>query len=446
MRIAVNALTNQLSSAYYDANGNVTSGAGATLAYDVSNRLEYAQETGGGIEYYGYAPDNKRVFRQLASGQQQLTFYGARGEKLGVYQISGGAASLISQYVWFGKKLIFDGNPVYPDRLGTNRSSGASYTSYSTFLGTAGAPSRYLPYGEELTSTPNDHMKFGTYTRDSYTGLDYADQRYYASTYGRFNTTDPSAKSAKSDTPRSWNRYAYVQGDPANRKDPRGLDICDDDPDYCDGFFQDPYGENDGTSFSLPCGTFTLNQIDSDPDIGTYCLGPGVTPAQVAPGQSGSSAASPCQNWGCMPAAETQALADLAKPDCAKLFNGHDPSAVLQAIIAGTQYGNVSFNLQSPIVAATTQLKYAITGNWRRKRTVKTATININTYSDPNGVYWNTGNAANNAITLIHELGHVFDWEFGSSSTTIVYDANPDGTPNNQAEAANAAALVPCEQ
>ena len=176
--IAVNAATNQLSSAYYDANGNVTSGAGATLAYDVSNRLEYAQETGGGIEYYGYAPDNKRVFRQLASGQQQLTFYGARGEKLGVYQISGGAASLISQYVWFGKKLIFDGNPVYPDRLGTNRSSGASYTSYSTFLGTAGAPSRYLPYGEELTSTPNDHMKFGTYTRDSYTGLDYADQRY----------------------------------------------------------------------------------------------------------------------------------------------------------------------------------------------------------------------------------------------------------------------------
>jgi YD repeat-containing protein len=32
--IPVNAATNQLSSAYYDANGNMTSGAGATLAYD----------------------------------------------------------------------------------------------------------------------------------------------------------------------------------------------------------------------------------------------------------------------------------------------------------------------------------------------------------------------------------------------------------------------------
>ena len=147
--------------------------------------------------------------------------------------------------------------------MGTNRSSGTSYTSYNTFLGTAGAPSRYLPYGEELTSTPSDHIKFGTYNRDSYTGLDYADQRFYASTYGRFMTPDPSAKSAKDGTPGSWNRYSYVQGDPVNRKDPRGLDICEDDPDYCDGFFTDPYGENDGTSFASPnCGTLTLDQID----------------------------------------------------------------------------------------------------------------------------------------------------------------------------------------
>jgi RHS repeat-associated protein len=242
--IAVNASTNQLSSAYYDANGNMTSGAGATLAYDVSNRLAYAQETGGGIEYYGYAPDNKRVFRQLTSGQQQFTFYGARGEKLGVYSISGGAASLISQYVWFGRKLIFDGNPVYPDRLGTNRSSGASYTSYSTFLGTAGAPSRYLPYGDELTSTPNDHVKFGTYNRDSYTGLDYADQRFYASTYGRFMTPDPYGGSARSGSPLTWNRYSYVMGDPVNHSDRRGLD--------CDPYSGDPCNdENNGIGNSV---------------------------------------------------------------------------------------------------------------------------------------------------------------------------------------------------
>ena len=75
----------------------------------------------------------------------------------------------------------------------------------------------------------------GTYTRDSFTGLDYADQRFYASTYGRFNTADPYRASAGADDPGSWNRYAYVQGDPVNYLDPHGLfgckpEVCQSDP------------------------------------------------------------------------------------------------------------------------------------------------------------------------------------------------------------------------
>jgi len=65
--------------------------------------------------------------------------------------------------------------------------------------------------------------KFGTYTRDSYTGLDYADQRYYASTFGRFNTADPKRGSARKRSPATWNRYVYVHGDPVSRTDPTGL-------------------------------------------------------------------------------------------------------------------------------------------------------------------------------------------------------------------------------
>jgi RHS repeat-associated protein len=63
----------------------------------------------------------------------------------------------------------------------------------------------------------------------TYTGLDYADQRYYASTYGRFNTPDPYAGSFNSRNPLSWNRYLYTLGDPGNRNDPRGLDGSDTD-------------------------------------------------------------------------------------------------------------------------------------------------------------------------------------------------------------------------
>ncbi len=51
------------------------------------------------------------------------------------------------------------------------------------------------------------------------------DQRYYASGYGRFNTADPIKSSAGPNDPGSWNRSAYVQGDPVNFGDPTGL-LC----------------------------------------------------------------------------------------------------------------------------------------------------------------------------------------------------------------------------
>jgi RHS repeat-associated protein len=59
------------------------------------------------------------------------------------------------------------------------------------------------------------------------TGLDYADQRFYASTYGRFNTADPYQASGGPGDPASWNRYSYTRGDPINRHDPRGLMDCE---------------------------------------------------------------------------------------------------------------------------------------------------------------------------------------------------------------------------
>jgi hypothetical protein len=52
--------------------------------------------------------------------------------------------------------------------------------------------------------------------------VDYADQRYYASAYGRFATTDPQYAGTLSN-PQSLNLYSYVLGDPVNGNDPRGL-------------------------------------------------------------------------------------------------------------------------------------------------------------------------------------------------------------------------------
>lgn len=49
------------------------------------------------------------------------------------------------------------------------------------------------------------------------------DQRFYASTYGRFNTADPSTANVEYPNPISWNLYAYVDGDPVGSSDPDGL-------------------------------------------------------------------------------------------------------------------------------------------------------------------------------------------------------------------------------
>jgi RHS repeat-associated protein len=223
--IPVNGATNRLSNASYDANGNMISGAGATLGYDEANRIVSAAEYSGGTEYYAYAPDGKRMFRMEADGvTQEWTFWGARGEKLGTFamvynQYVGNSAHpyqpVLNPTLSFAGRTIWDGGkPLVQDRIGTNRATGA----------------RYYPFGDEITSTANDAVKFGTYHRDGFTGLDYADQRYYASTYGRFSTADPAKSSAKPGNPGTWNRYAYASGDPVNKNDPTGLYVeCDDD-------------------------------------------------------------------------------------------------------------------------------------------------------------------------------------------------------------------------
>ena len=165
--IPVTAATNRLTNAYYDANGNMTSGGGASMAYDEANRISAVSATSGGTEYYGYAADNKRVYwlgqdRSLNGPTEHIIFYGSHGEKLGVFWLTCTDSSCAlggqQSYVWFAGKMIWESTAyvqnsglVMQDRLGTNRGTGA----------------RFYPYGDEITSTANQQTKFATYNRDS---------------------------------------------------------------------------------------------------------------------------------------------------------------------------------------------------------------------------------------------------------------------------------------
>ncbi len=272
--IAVNAGTNQLTNSNYDLNGNMLTGVGATFTYDGASRGGSVTEVSGGTEYFGYSPDNKLVYRNTAAGVEEITFYGAYGEKL--WNSSTGS------YLWFAGRLIADGNSaVFQDRVGTNRSNGQYNFSYpfTCFDGIA-CGARYYPYGDEITSTPNERTKFGSYYRDSFTEVDYADQRWYASAYGRFMTADPYRASGGPKSPASWNRYSYTRGDSVNRYDPRGLDDCDpDDPSdcVCDSDGQNCYACDPDAPDCENCA----NPID--PDAPGPCLPPPTVPSPPPP-------------------------------------------------------------------------------------------------------------------------------------------------------------------
>ena len=178
------------------------------MTYDEANRVFSAAETSGGIEFYGYAADNRRFYKYTSTGTEELTFYGGHGENLGVFSITFDPAYLTVNInpaatdIWFAGQMVLESSTsAKMDRLGTNRATSGPFYAY----------------GEAITPPSSDREKFATYTRDRYTEFDYADQRYYASTYGRFNTADPYQASGGPSDPGSWNRYSYTRGDPVNR-------------------------------------------------------------------------------------------------------------------------------------------------------------------------------------------------------------------------------------
>src|SRR5579884_1941837 len=65
------------------------------------------------------------------------------------------------------------------------------------------------------------------------TGLDYALNRYYSAPMGRFLSAVPYGGSMDPENPQSFNRYAYVMGDPVNGNDPTGLGGENDGAFYC---------------------------------------------------------------------------------------------------------------------------------------------------------------------------------------------------------------------
>ena len=131
---------------------------------------------------------------------------------------------------------------MYVTLMTSDRYFGGKRLAPQDRLGSAGD---FYPWGEAKGgNNPPDTWSYATYWRDSASGLDYANNRYYSNAYGRFMTPDPyraiATSSSDPASPQSWNRYSYVEDDPVNANDPRGLLPCYNCPNA------DGDGVNDG--------------------------------------------------------------------------------------------------------------------------------------------------------------------------------------------------------
>ncbi len=206
--------------------------------------------TGSGTEMYAYDWQNRRVWKKYANGTEELYVYGCDGKRLATFTVTvvNGTLTLTVKdlNVHFGGRLIRSrGISTIQTRLNHVKAWACQQTGASS--------TDYLPYGEELATTTQDREKFGAYVRDSGSGIDYAHNRYYSNSLGRFLTPGPYDGSARLDEPDSWNRYSFVCNDPVNKADSSG---CDDYWDSGDG---DGGGGDAGGIYDPLAGVFDSN-------------------------------------------------------------------------------------------------------------------------------------------------------------------------------------------
>ncbi len=243
MNLTVDPNTNRITSSgfSYDAAGNLTASPGASgpnaFSYDSENRLTVAN----GLNYR-YGSSGERLFDGA-----NWHFYGPDGTHLGkLTQNTTGASNWydFTDEMHFAGRLVWQNRfPVMTDRLGSvvqmslrDRVNSYAYYPQGQWIANMPAPDQSIPGCWPNCGGGGDSVMdvaFGTYHRDGYwsnitgsfvtRGLDYAQNRFYDPARGRFTTPDPS-ESARVGTPLTWNRYAYVTGDPINLNDPTGFE------------------------------------------------------------------------------------------------------------------------------------------------------------------------------------------------------------------------------
>ncbi len=256
---------------------------------------------------------------------------------------------------------------------------------------------------------------YGTYKMSTRANAYYARNRWYDSAMGRFTTPDPYAASATLTNPNSWNRYAYVGGDPVNFNDPSGLFMRVPDPISP----IDPYIQAFILGWTKNGSERRVRRINEvEQEIARMAR---LSNARVA------------RTTRLLNTAIQDALAALEDPDCAGLFgvqgDALDPRDVLKGLASGQSgYGyflvsEIKQVKSSAVTNAQTepQFGYATSPAGTLVNTgINGVVITINTA--PNTPFNRTATPTDRATTVLHELGHAFNWLPGAGGSFVQND------------------------
>lgn len=228
----------------YDANGNLTTGAGRTTTWTASNMVKTVSAGNAGLRF-NYSPERER-FEEIYSrngADQRATVYisSAGGEGLFFEEETGPAGTKIKHYVRAGGATVAMiqcaaspctalGNTStqywHDDHLGSvsavTNSFGAvlERMAYEPFGkrrnadGVADVNGTLVPSSTDRGFTEHEHM--------DEVGLINMNGRVYDAALGRFLSADPTIPDA--DNLQSYNRYSYTFNRPLAMTDPSGFD------------------------------------------------------------------------------------------------------------------------------------------------------------------------------------------------------------------------------
>lgn len=210
---SVNTANNRLNGYVFDNAGNtVRDPQSRRFTYDGENKqvkvetLDLNSNPVSTVGEYSYDGDGRRIKKHVPStGEVTVFVYDAAGKSIAEYstQISEDA------------KVSYTTS----DHLGSPR-------ILTDENGTIISRRDFHPFGEKIDrpayGADDIRKQFTGYERDSETGLDFAQARYFAYGHGRFSSPDNFLNDTSAADPASWNLYAFVRNNPLNLVDPSG--------------------------------------------------------------------------------------------------------------------------------------------------------------------------------------------------------------------------------